>query len=59
MSKQPKYPSLLGGLQEAADIAREKGCTFAEALEEWRASVAPPPASNVIYGVDFANKVLP
>ena len=45
-------------LTEAGQIAAGMGCTFGEALDIVKAAHAEPEPieSNVIYGVDFANK---
>lgn len=60
MSTEPA--GILGFLNAANEIQNERGCTFGEALEIWKESVAvvdeqPEPETNVIYGIDFVGKV--
>lgn len=62
MSAEPNM-GILGFIGAANEIAAERGCSFSEALDIWKQSVTPADEpeleTNVIYGVDFANKVRP
>ena len=53
-----RYGGLLGKIAFDVDMAKE-GLSKEEIDRKWDEMCAPPPASNVVYGVDFANKVLP
>jgi hypothetical protein len=61
----PLYGGLLGAIAEAVDIQAELDCSaeHAHAIQRQRAAArlgkGQEPAGNVVYGVDFANKVRP